>query len=36
LLDFKLVVKGLEGDGQGKHRRNVEENEVEPPLSGKP
>jgi hypothetical protein len=36
LLDFQLVVRGLEGDGQGKHRRKVEENEIDPPLSGKP
>ncbi|KAM5529795.1 hAT family dimerization domain protein [Fusarium oxysporum f. sp. phaseoli] len=34
LLDFQLVVRGLEGDGQGKHRRKVEENEIDPPLSG--
>ncbi|KAL5611077.1 hypothetical protein FOBRF1_007194 [Fusarium oxysporum] len=33
LLDFQLVVRGLEGDGQGKHRRKVEENEIDPPLS---
>ncbi|KAJ0129434.1 Fluconazole resistance protein 1, partial [Fusarium oxysporum f. sp. albedinis] len=36
LLDFQLVVRGLEGDGQGKHQRKVEENEIDPPLSGKP
>jgi hypothetical protein len=35
LLDFQLVVKALEGDGQGKHRKEVQEDEVEPPLSGK-
>ncbi|OBS15926.1 hypothetical protein FPOA_27978 [Fusarium poae] len=34
LLDFQLVVRGLEGDGQGKHQRKVEENEIDPPLSG--
>ncbi|KAG7403200.1 hypothetical protein Forpe1208_v016579 [Fusarium oxysporum f. sp. rapae] len=34
LLNFQLVVRGLEGDGQGKHRRKVEENEIDPPLSG--
>ncbi|KAK8011799.1 ribosomal protein L6 [Apiospora arundinis] len=28
------TVRGLEGDGQGKHRRKVEENEIDPPLSG--
>ncbi|KAF5227806.1 hypothetical protein FANTH_14671, partial [Fusarium anthophilum] len=33
LLDFQLVVRGLEGDGQGKHRRKVEEIEIDPPLS---
>ncbi|KNB17838.1 hypothetical protein FOXG_22067 [Fusarium oxysporum f. sp. lycopersici 4287] len=33
LLDFQLVVRGLEGDGQGKHQRKVEENEIDPPLS---
>ena len=33
LLDFQLVVKALEGDGQGKHQKTVEDNEVEPPLS---
>jgi hypothetical protein len=35
LLDFQLVVKALEGDGQGKHQGKVKDNEVEPPLSGK-
>jgi hypothetical protein len=35
LLDFQLVVKALEGDGQGKHQEKVEDNEVEPPVSGK-
>ncbi|KAG7405007.1 hypothetical protein Forpe1208_v015507 [Fusarium oxysporum f. sp. rapae] len=34
LLDFQLVVRGLEGDGQGKHQRKVKENEINPPLSG--
>lgn len=34
LLDFQLVVKALEGDGQGKHRKECQD-EVEPPLSGK-
>ncbi|KAI8404487.1 hypothetical protein FOFC_15982 [Fusarium oxysporum] len=34
LLDSQLVVRGLEGDEQGKHRRKVEENEIDPPLSG--
>lgn len=36
LLDFQLVVKALEGDGQGKHQKQGQEDEVEPPLSGKP
>ena len=35
LLDFQLVIKALEGDGQGKHQEKVEDNEVEPPVSGK-
>jgi hypothetical protein len=26
----------LEGDGQGKHRKAVQQDEIEPPLSGKP
>ena len=34
LLDFQFVVKGLEGDGQGKHQK-LKDNEDEPPLSGK-
>ncbi|KAK2471388.1 hypothetical protein H9L39_17619 [Fusarium oxysporum f. sp. albedinis] len=34
LLDFQLVVKAMEGDGQGKHRKESQEGEVEPPLSG--
>lgn len=36
LLDFQLVVKALEGDGQGKHRKAVQQDEIEPPLSGEP
>ena len=35
LLDFQLVVKALEGDGQGKHQKEVKDNEIESPLSGK-
>ena len=35
LLDFQLVVKALEGDGQGKHQEKVQDDEVEPPVSGK-
>ncbi|KAG6979457.1 hypothetical protein FocnCong_v010330 [Fusarium oxysporum f. sp. conglutinans] len=34
LLDFQLVVKTLEGDGLGKHQKQGQEDEVEPPLSG--
>ena len=34
LLDFQLAVKCLE-DGWEKHRRKVEEDEIEPPLSSK-
>ncbi|EWZ27879.1 hypothetical protein FOZG_18414 [Fusarium oxysporum Fo47] len=34
LLDFQLVVKALEGDGLGKHQKQGQEDEVEPPLSG--
>lgn len=35
LLDFQLVVKALEGDGQGKHQKQGQEDEIELPLSGK-
>lgn len=35
LLDFQLVVKALEGDGQGKHQKQSQEDEIELPLSGK-
>ncbi|KAH7195172.1 hypothetical protein BKA60DRAFT_470752 [Fusarium oxysporum] len=31
LLDFQLVVKALEGDGLGKHQKQGQEDEVEPP-----
>lgn len=34
LLDFQLVVKALEGDGQGKYQKKVENNECDAPLSG--
>ncbi|KAI7763277.1 hypothetical protein LZL87_014206 [Fusarium oxysporum] len=34
LLNFQLVIRGLKGNRQGKHRRKVEENEIDPPLSG--
>ncbi|KAG7405600.1 hypothetical protein Forpe1208_v014546 [Fusarium oxysporum f. sp. rapae] len=30
----RMTADGLEGDGQGKHQRKVEENEIDPPLSG--
>ncbi|KAG6989603.1 putative AC9 transposase [Fusarium oxysporum f. sp. conglutinans] len=35
LLDFQLAVKALEGDGQGKHQKQGQEDEIELPLSGK-